>query len=34
MRGYGLSDKPKGVAAYDATQLAGDTAALIRRLWR
>ena len=30
MRGYDLSDKPKGWRAYDATLLAGDIAGLIR----
>jgi pimeloyl-ACP methyl ester carboxylesterase len=32
MRGYGLSDKPRGVRSYDAEQLAGDVAGLIAHL--
>ncbi len=34
LRGYNLSDKPKGVENYDMKLLAGDVAAVIRRLGR
>ena len=32
MRGYNLSEKPEGVAAYSVQKLAGDVAALVRHL--
>jgi pimeloyl-ACP methyl ester carboxylesterase len=34
MRGYGESDKPQGIAAYEIERLAGDIAGLIRALGR
>lgn len=34
LRGYGASDKPRGIASYGAEKLAGDVAGLVRALGR